>query len=239
MIVEGKIGIAFHQTAAARSADLANHVAGLRLDDPADDRHSRLDNARLFPGDGGQRVSQLLGMVEADAGDDGNRRLADIGRIEPSAQADFEHGGLHFPPHVPQGDHGHISPYGEAYPKVVSQAVKAWAPLGVPLYVTENGVPDRDDRLRPWLMVQSLIELRRMWQQGYDVRGYFHWSLVDNYEWTEGWRLRFGLYALDEQTQQRTARPSAELYRQIIADGGIRRETVKMYEKEPESPAIE
>ena len=148
-------------------------------------------------------------------------------------------GGLHVPPHVPQGDHGHISPYGEAYPKVVSQAIKAWAPLGVPLYVTENGVPDRDDRLRPWLMVQSLIELRRMWQQGYDVRGYFHWSLVDNYEWTEGWRLRFGLYALDEQTQQRTARPSAELYRQIIADKGIRRETVEKYEKEPESPAIQ
>jgi beta-glucosidase len=88
-------------------------------------------------------------------------------------------------------------------------------------------------------MVQSLIELRRMWQQGYDVRGYFHWSLVDNYEWTEGWRLRFGLYALDEQTQQRTARPSAELYRQIIADKGIRRETVEKYEKEPESPAIQ
>jgi beta-glucosidase len=151
----------------------------------------------------------------------------------------FGPGGLHVPPEVPQGDHGHISPYGEAYPKVVSQAVKALAPLGVPLYVTENGVPDRDDRLRPWLMVQSLIELRRMWQQGYDVRGYFHWSLVDNYEWTEGWRLRFGLYALDEQTQQRTARPSAELYRQIIADGGICRETVKMYEKEPESPALE
>ncbi len=146
----------------------------------------------------------------------------------------FGPGGLHVPPEVPQGDHGHISPYGEAYPKVVTAAIKSWAPLGVPLYVTENGVPDRDDRLRPWLMVQSLIELRRMWQQGYDVRGYFHWSLVDNYEWSEGWRLRFGLYALDELTQQRTARPSAELYRQIIADGGIRRETVEKYEKEPE-----
>jgi beta-glucosidase/6-phospho-beta-glucosidase/beta-galactosidase len=102
------------------------------------------------------------------------------------------------------------------------------------MYVMENGVPDRTDRIRPWLLVNSLCELRRMWQQGYDVRGYFHWSLVDNFEWSEGWHLRFGLYALDEATQQRTARPSAEIYRQIIADHGIRRETLERWEKAPE-----
>jgi beta-glucosidase len=83
------------------------------------------------------------------------------------------------------------------------------------------------------LLVNSLRELRHMWQQGYDVRGYFHWSLVDNFEWSEGWHLRFGLYALDEATQQRTPRPSAELYRQIIADNGIRRETLERWENPP------
>jgi beta-glucosidase/6-phospho-beta-glucosidase/beta-galactosidase len=124
-------------------------------------------------------------------------------------------------------------PYGEAYPKVVSAAVQAYAPLGLPMYVMENGVPDRDDRIRPWLLVNSLKELRSMWQQGYDVRGYFHWSLVDNFEWSEGWHLRFGLYELDLATGQRHARPSAELYRQIIADNGIRRETLERWENAP------
>jgi beta-glucosidase/6-phospho-beta-glucosidase/beta-galactosidase len=145
----------------------------------------------------------------------------------------FGPGGLHVPKHVPQGDRGIAAPYGEAYPKVVSAAVEAYAPLGCPMYVMENGVPDRADRIRPWLLVNSLRELRRMWQQGYDVRGYFHWSLVDNFEWSEGWHLRFGLYALDEATQQRFARPSAEIYRQIIADNGIRRELLERWENAP------
>lgn len=144
-----------------------------------------------------------------------------------------ENAGLHVPGHVPQGDHGSLAPYGEAYPKVVSQAVETYAALRVPMYITENGVPDREDRIRPWVLVNSLRELRRMWQQGYDVRGYFHWSLVDNFEWSEGWRLRFGLYELDTETQERKLRPSAELYRQIIADKGIRRKTLEMYEGEP------
>jgi beta-glucosidase len=145
----------------------------------------------------------------------------------------FGPGGLHVPSHVPQGDHGSISPYGEAYPKVVAEAIKTYSALRVPMYITENGVPDREDRIRPWLLVNSLRELRRMWQQGYDVRGYFHWSLVDNFEWSEGWRLRFGLYELDTETGERRARPSAELYRQIIADKGIRRKTLEQYEGKP------
>ena len=120
----------------------------------------------------------------------------------------FGPGGLYVPRNVPQGDHGVAAPYGEAYPKVVSAAVAVYAALGCPMYVMENGVPDRADRIRPWLLVNSLRELRRMWQQGYDVRGYFHWSLVDNFEWSEGWHLRFGLYELDAATQQRTPAPA-------------------------------
>jgi len=62
---------------------------------------------------------------------------------------------------------------------------------------------------------------------------YFHWSLVDNFEWTEGWHLRFGLYELDRSTGRRRPRRSAELYREIIADGGIRRETLELWKKAP------
>jgi beta-glucosidase/6-phospho-beta-glucosidase/beta-galactosidase len=143
-------------------------------------------------------------------------------------------GGMFVPRGVPQGDHGALSPYGEAWPKVVEAAVETYSALGVPIYITENGVPDASDRIRPWLMVNSIRELRHMWQQGYDVRGYFHWSLVDNFEWSEGWRLRFGLYELELETGRRIARPSAEIYRQIVADNGIRRETLERWEQEPE-----
>ena len=146
----------------------------------------------------------------------------------------FTHGGLHVPRHLPQGDAGMAAPYGEAYPKVVSAAIRAYAALRRPMYVMENGVPDSADRIRPWLLVNSLKELRHMWQQGYDVRGYFHWSLVDNFEWSEGWHLRFGLYELDRGTGQRHPRGSAELYRQIIADRGIRRETLERWKTAPE-----
>jgi beta-glucosidase len=58
-------------------------------------------------------------------------------------------------------------------------------------------------------------------QQGIDLRGYFHWSLVDNFEWSEGWTLRFGLYALDRETQRRTPRPSAKLYSSIVKANGL------------------
>jgi beta-glucosidase len=138
-------------------------------------------------------------------------------------------GGLWVPAHLPQGDRGTQAPYGEAYPPVVAAAISTYAALRCPMYVMENGVPDREDRIRPWVLVNSLKELRRMWQLGHDVRGYFHWSLVDNFEWSEGWQLRFGLYELDLETGGRRARPSAVLYRQIIADGGIRREMLEQW----------
>ncbi len=149
----------------------------------------------------------------------------------------FSKGGLHVPGHLPQGDHGVAAPYGEAYPQVVSAAIRTYAVLNRPMYVMENGVPDSADRIRPWLLVNSLKELRRMWQQGYDVRGYFHWSLVDNFEWSEGWHLCFGLFELDRMTGERRPRHSAELYRQIIADGGIRRETLELWKNAPEMSA--
>ena len=55
---------------------------------------------------------------------------------------------------------------------------------------------------------------------GADVRGYFHWTLVDNFEWAEGWSARFGLFALEPRTQQRTLRPSGELYAEICRSHG-------------------
>ncbi len=69
--------------------------------------------------------------------------------------------------------------------------------------------------------------------EGVDVRGYFHWSLMDNFEWAEGYAARFGLYAVDFATQVRTARPSAALFAQIARSHVIDEEMWRRYEKSP------
>jgi beta-glucosidase len=150
---------------------------------------------------------------------------------------DYGPGGLFVPQDVPQGDRGAELPYGEAHPEAVSHAVRDYAELGKPLLVLENGVPDHSDRIRPWVMVNTLREIAGLIQEGYDVRGYFHWSLVDNFEWNEGWTLRFGLYELDHATQARRPRPSAELYRNIIACNGLSPEILAEYAEAP-CPAL-
>ena len=125
------------------------------------------------------------------------------------------------PSHVPQGDPGFERPYGEAYPQAITQAVKRAAGLGKPIYIMENGVPDAEDQIRPWLIVSVLRELHGLIAQGHDIRGYLHWTLTDNFEWNEGWTLRFGLVALDPETQQRTLRSSAKLFREIVRGNGL------------------
>jgi len=131
----------------------------------------------------------------------------------------FSH--VYVPSHVPQGDSGIDRPYGEAYPEVVRIAVERAARLGKPIYILENGVPDAEDRIRPWLLLNTLKELHGLIENGYDIRGYFHWTLADNFEWTEGWNLRFGLIAMDPATQVRTMRPSGSLYRGIALENGF------------------
>jgi beta-glucosidase len=82
-------------------------------------------------------------------------------------------------------------------------------------------VPDAEDQIRPWLIVNVMRELHALIAQGYDIRGYLHWTLTDNFEWNEGWKLRFGLVALDPETQQRTMRSSAKLFSEIVRGNGV------------------
>ncbi|MDR7555417.1 MAG: family 1 glycosylhydrolase [Armatimonadota bacterium] len=105
--------------------------------------------------------------------------------------------------------------FGEMYPDGLLAVLRRARGYAVPLYVTENGLPDAADRLRPRFIVEHLRRLAQAIAEGCPVRGYYHWSIVDNFEWNDGWSLRFGLYALDERTQARTARPSAALYAAI------------------------
>ena len=128
---------------------------------------------------------------------------------------------VHVPKDVPQGDSGIEKPYGEAFPAAISAAVQRAARLGKPLYLLENGVPDSLDRIRPWLIVNAVRETQRLIEEGNDLRGYFHWTLTDNFEWSEGWGLKFGLIELDRATQRRAMRGSGRLYSAIVKANGL------------------
>ena len=103
----------------------------------------------------------------------------------------------------------------EVYPKGIYHAVKEIAEYGFPIYITENGLADVKDSLRGKFIVEHLKWLHKAIEEGADVRGYFHWSFIDNIEWERGRNPRFGLVAVDYATQKRTPRPSAFLYADI------------------------
>jgi beta-glucosidase len=74
--------------------------------------------------------------------------------------------------------------------------------------------------------------VHRAIQEGIPVRGYLHWTLVDNFEWAEGWSVRFGLIELDLRTQERTPRVSASLFGEISRANAITEEMVERYAPE-------
>jgi len=129
-------------------------------------------------------------------------------------------------------DFGRNGTYGEIYPHGIYRALDRLKRLGKPIYITENGLPDADDDLRPGFLLTHLAQVHRAISEGVDVRGYYHWSFTDNFEWAEGWALRFGLIALDHQTQTRTPRPSARLFSQMVSANAITRDLVVAYAPE-------
>jgi len=100
---------------------------------------------------------------------------------------------------------------------------------GKPIYITENGVCDTHDEIRPRVLIAYLAALHRAIQDGAPVKGYFHWTLTDNFEWQEGYWLNFGLIRNDLITQTRTPRPSAQVYARIARENGIADELMERY----------
>jgi beta-glucosidase len=117
-------------------------------------------------------------------------------------------------------------------PEGMFEALKWGAAFKVPLYVTENGVEDRDDRLRPRYTLAHIHQVWRAVNYNWPVRGYFHWTLVDNFEWERGWSQRFGLWELNEATQTRRKRPSAEMYGRVCGENAISSALVGAYAPE-------
>ncbi|MGB8214317.1 MAG: family 1 glycosylhydrolase [Anaerolineales bacterium] len=105
-----------------------------------------------------------------------------------------------------------------------------WAlQFNLPILITENGVEDAKDSLRPRYMAGHIHQVWRAVNFNWPVRGYFWWSLVDNFEWERGWTQRFGLWELDVETQARRKRPSADLYAAICKENGLSSEMVQSY----------
>ena len=116
----------------------------------------------------------------------------------------------------------------EVYPKGFEDVLRSAALSGVPIVVTENGTAESDDFRKIAYMKAHLRILRRMIRDGVDIRGYFWWTLMDNYEWLEGLRPRFGLYRVDFDTMERRPTAAASYFarwvrRKIAEEGAARR----------------
>ena len=119
--------------------------------------------------------------------------------------------------------------FGEIYPQGIDIVVKKLAHYRKPFYILENGVPDRADRLRPWVIAKAVKTMHSLIGQGFEILGYHHWTLVDNFEWAHGYSQRFGLVEMDPSTQERKQRPSAAFYADIIKANGLSEAMVRKY----------
>ena len=105
---------------------------------------------------------------------------------------------------------------GEIYPEGMYRVLKRYDAWGWPIIITENGLADGADQWRPQYLRGVFHALALAHAEGVDVRGYLHWSLMDNFEWGEGFRARFGLFAVDEG-YRRLPRPSVEIFRRAAS----------------------
>ena len=89
-----------------------------------------------------------------------------------------------------------------------------------PIFITENGIADHDDSRRALFIQRHINEIKKAKSDGIDIIGYFHWSLMDNFEWNKGFYPRFGLVEIDyENNLERKVRESAYYYRDLITHG--------------------
>ncbi len=132
---------------------------------------------------------------------------------------------VEFPPGHPQTQFlWKVAPEGIYWgPKFLSERYK------LPIIITENGVSCHDwvavdgrvhDHSRIDFLTRYLRQIGNAIADGIDIRGYFHWAIMDNFEWAEGYKHRFGLIHVDYQTQKRTLKESAHWYGRVIRSGG-------------------
>ena len=119
---------------------------------------------------------------------------------------------------LPARKHETVTEFGYTmYPEGMIRATKWLSKLKIPIEITENGVADANDSLRPKHLEMHLWMISKLITDNVNIRSYYHWSLMDNFEWAEGYSMRFGLYHVDYETQNRTLRDSGKLYQKLIS----------------------
>lgn len=103
------------------------------------------------------------------------------------------------------------------YPEAIYRSIKRVSVLGKPIIITENGVADKKDIFRSKYIDRYLFAVSRAISEGADIRGYYYWSFMDNFEWSEGYDMKFGLYKVDFKTQERSLREGSKHFIEIIS----------------------
>ena len=109
----------------------------------------------------------------------------------------------------------------EIYPEGIYHILKRTTKYQKPIYITENGLADAKDGKREKFIKDHLYWIHKAILEGVDIRGYFHWSLLDNFEWDKGFWPRFGLIEIDYKTLERKPRPSSKIYGEIAKRGEL------------------
>ncbi|MDF1497776.1 MAG: glycoside hydrolase family 1 protein [Patescibacteria group bacterium] len=127
-----------------------------------------------------------------------------------------------FPPIKVQNENKSVTDLGwEIYPEGLYNILCNLKKYNLPIYITENGLADKKDKERSKFIKRHLQSIHRAIESGADVRGYLHWSLIDNFEWTEGYGPRFGLVEMDYKTMKTKIRPSALYYAEICKENQL------------------
>jgi len=121
----------------------------------------------------------------------------------------------------------------EVYPKGLYNLLKLiHRKLKKPIIITENGISTLDDGQRISYILRHLRVIHQAIDEGVDVRGYLYWSLIDNFEWAEGYTQPFGLMAMKHKTFERIPKASASFYADICGYGGVTEDIVEKYAKD-------
>ncbi len=115
-----------------------------------------------------------------------------------------------------------ISDFGDAIrPDWMTEALLDLKQYAKPVYVTESGVAAADDEIRVRFLPEVLRSVAVAIDQGVDVRGYYHWTSIDNFEWAYGYGMKFGLIGVDRETMERNPKPSAAVFARIAGDNAL------------------
>ncbi len=102
------------------------------------------------------------------------------------------------------------------YPEGLYRAIKQAEKINKPIIITENGIADSKDDRRSLFIERYIYAMNKAIQEGSNVEGYFYWSLMDNFEWVEGYDMRFGLYEVNFENQERILRKGSYKFVDII-----------------------